>query len=567
MNSCPQSDENPQDPVSRVVQALREQASPTPSLLKNNKKCSSTEETSFDDEETFTVCRIQSPLNNYGQMESVFSSPDMHQVHSSNRTPLSESPFTKQFKQSICKKFDQDYKKVLLEHEIEYKAKIRSVRNITFMTVLLYCIYLALGVLYYSIWSKGVQWPMEETLIFLTYTASTVGYGNHSIPSSPTDRAVTSIFLLSGIALVTVLLSEIFQYFVIQASRVVSAHEEEEITKVMSASKTERCLVWNSTTSAIFSSTSCLKDFLSKFWLGRIFMMTLPFIFLIVLGASIVGTIEQWSFIDSIYWALVTLSTVGYGDLTPSKPRSIWFCIFFLPLSTIFISFYLSKVAGAYMKLHIKEIRRIESRLKRQNREKLNDSKIIEQVGSGETHNLFYGSDYESTEDNDCELGPVVRKPMKSSSISMKDVLNTAIKTSKKVENGEFIAISPTPSLPLRSVALERFAFMIAKEFTEVTPSFEIKDGTAVMNFQNWMEVIKRWKIPMKARDPLKAAVCDIILSVGINNIRLEGVDALLGVKPDQFQRNFHPVIAALGTSKCLDAWIISTKESITEEY
>lgn len=565
INSSIKDDKRPQDPVSRAVKALREQASPT--LLKISNRGSIHKETSFDDEEAVNACIIQSPLNNYGQFDSTFSSPDVHPFHSNRRTPPSESPYTKKFKQSMCNKFDRDYKKVLLEHEIEYKAKLQSVRNIAIMTVILFCIYLALGVLYYSISSNGVQWPIEETLIFMLYTASTVGYGNHDIPSSPTDRIVTSLFLLSGIGLVTVLLSEMFQFFVIQASRVVSAHEEGEITKVNTVPTVERCSLWNSTTSAILCSISCLKDYFFKFWLGRVFMRTFPFIFLIILGASVVGTIEQWSAIDSIYWTIVTLTTVGYGDLTPTKPRSVWFCIFFLPFSTIFISFYLSKVAGAYMKLHMKEIRRIERRLTRKNGEKFHENKLLKQVGSGETHSLSCELDYERNGENDCELSVISGRSMKSNAISMKDVLNTAKTTSTNMENDQYTAMSPTPSLPLRSLALERFAYMIANEFSDGAPTIEIKDGTCVMNLQNWTDVTQKWKIPSKARDPLKEAICDIILSVGINNIRSNGIDALLEVTPDQFQKNFNPVIASLGTSKCLGAWIIGTKENIKKEH
>jgi len=34
---------------------------------------------------------------------------------------------------------------------------------------------------------------------------------------------------------------------------------------------------------------------------------------LIAVGASVVGTIEGWYAVEAIFWALVTLTTIGYG--------------------------------------------------------------------------------------------------------------------------------------------------------------------------------------------------------------------------------------------------------------
>ena len=59
------------------------------------------------------------------------------------------------------------------------------------------------------------------------------------------------------------------------------------------------------------------------------------YIFLWTFGILVIGTLvfrrlEGWSTIDSLYFSVVTLSTVGYGDLSPTHPVSKLVTVFYI---------------------------------------------------------------------------------------------------------------------------------------------------------------------------------------------------------------------------------------------
>ena len=65
----------------------------------------------------------------------------------------------------------------------------------------------------------------------------------------------------------------------------------------------------------------------------------------LIAGGIFVG-IEGWNLVDSIYFTIITGTTVGYGDISPQTPVGRWFAVFFLPFAVIFVSTQLSSLAN-----------------------------------------------------------------------------------------------------------------------------------------------------------------------------------------------------------------------------
>lgn len=51
---------------------------------------------------------------------------------------------------------------------------------------------------------------------------------------------------------------------------------------------------------------------------------------ILLLGTFVYHWLEGWSYLDSLYFCVITLATIGYGDLTPTTPLAKGFTIYYV---------------------------------------------------------------------------------------------------------------------------------------------------------------------------------------------------------------------------------------------
>ena len=72
--------------------------------------------------------------------------------------------------------------------------------------------------------------------------------------------------------------------------------------------------------------------------------------FIVLVGSSILSVVEEKSFSDSLWWALVTVTTVGYGDIVPNSIFGKWLAVLLMLVGIGTIGMLTSALTNFFVK-------------------------------------------------------------------------------------------------------------------------------------------------------------------------------------------------------------------------
>lgn len=88
-------------------------------------------------------------------------------------------------------------------------------------------------------------------------------------------------------------------------------------------------------------------------WHKYVWRAVLIFAIIVIIGSYAYTHLEGWSLLDSIYFVVITLTTLGYGDIVPVTSAGKIFTIFYSFFGIAFAFYVFSMMGSRLFKDHL----------------------------------------------------------------------------------------------------------------------------------------------------------------------------------------------------------------------
>jgi len=181
------------------------------------------------------------------------------------------------------------------------------------------------------IFSAVEKWAWVESIYFCVVSLSTVGYGDET-PNTAAMKMFTVVYIYFGIAFVASIVGQLVGKAVTKG-RSKSSDESEGESNEIKYDPERYC--WGRLS-------------LNQYELLRAFTII---VVLCTLGTTVYTLNEQMSLIDAVYFSMITLGTVGYGDISTKKNSTKIFDTFFILIGVSLMALALGKFAEVWARI------------------------------------------------------------------------------------------------------------------------------------------------------------------------------------------------------------------------
>lgn len=198
--------------------------------------------------------------------------------------------------------------------------------------------YLVIGTLVFGLWVEG--WTSIDAMYFTVTTFTTVGYGD-LYPETQFQRIVGIIFVAGGIMIIGGVVMGVLFDALLANFEESTAERKENISKKFIGK-------FHSDDGAdCDGSNPCMTEVKSKKM--EKMLESIVIIGAIFAPALVIGHFEGWTTVESIYYAIITATTVGYGDLSPQLPGTRIAALFYLPLCVSTLAQIFSMITSSFL--------------------------------------------------------------------------------------------------------------------------------------------------------------------------------------------------------------------------
>eukprot|EP00930_Biecheleria_cincta_P001147 TRINITY_DN10230_c0_g1_i1.p1 TRINITY_DN10230_c0_g1~~TRINITY_DN10230_c0_g1_i1.p1 ORF type:complete len:354 (-),score=31.31 TRINITY_DN10230_c0_g1_i1:97-1158(-) len=190
--------------------------------------------------------------------------------------------------------------------------------------------YYALGAIMYG---RLEGWGIMDSIYFMTVTATTVGYGDLS-PATRFGKLFSVFYSILGFTVVMAAIAPLLSF--LQGSwreRLLESIPLVRRAFVRKVDLSDMCLTIHDVNKQIN-------------YPRRYALCLIGPLLVFALVALVAFAVEGFGLLDSAYFSLITMSTIGYGDLSPASKLGKAMAIVYLPLAVVALADAISRVAA-----------------------------------------------------------------------------------------------------------------------------------------------------------------------------------------------------------------------------